>query len=151
MEHYGLLKTLLAISLKVPLAACSGWAALCIRLDQSGQQRWLVDRLTRQSAMLLLPGLKMEIAALMMSCCIISWHLVCCHSFLSGISDASETVYRWRSSLCLFRPTWWFRFVRAPEDCQVQSPWWCQIVLQESTLSSAKSHRPTFTFFNLPS
>lgn len=103
----------------------------------------------RQSAMLSPSGLKMKKAALIMSCCIISWHYVCCHSVLSGIFDASETVYRWRSRLCLFSPTWWFRLVRVPEDCQVQSPWWCQIVPQESTLSSAKSHRTTVMFFNL--
>lgn len=150
VEHYGLLKAWLAVSLKAPVAARSAWPAPCIHLDQSIQQRWLMDRLTHWSTMLLLSGLKMEKAALMMSCCIISWRFVCCHSFLSGIFDASETVYRWRSRLCLLSPTWWFRLVRVPEDCQVQSPWWCQIVLQESTLSSAKLHRPTFTFFNLP-
>lgn len=49
-----------------------------------------------------------------------------------------ETVCRWKSSLCLFSPTWWFRLVGVPEACQVQSPWWCQIFPHQDRLSSAK-------------
>lgn len=81
-----------------------------------------------------------------MSCCSVRWHYVCCYSSLPGIFGTLETVYRWRSRLCLLSPTWWFRLVRVPEGCQVQSPWWCQIVPHQCSLSSAKSHWTTVMF-----
>lgn len=58
-----------------------------------------------------------------------------------------ETVCRWKSSLCLFSPTWWFRLVGVPEACQVQSPWWCQIFPHQDRLSSAK-HRNHICLFS---
>lgn len=88
-------------------------------------------------------------AALMMSCCSIYWHYVCCQSFLSGIFGASETVCRWKSRLCLFSPTWWFRLVWVPEGCQVQSPQQRQILPQQPCLSSAKSTPPRLFFLSL--
>lgn len=99
-------------------------------------------------AALTLSGLKMEMAALMMSRCIIGWLCVCGHSFLAGMFGALETVCRWKSKLCLFSPTWWFTLVRVPEDCQVQSPWWSQIGPHQPCLSSAKSHKTMMMFIS---
>lgn len=97
-------------------------------------------------------------AAVTRGCCSVRWHRVCCYSSLPGIFGASETVCRWRSRLSLFSPTWWFRLVGVPQACQVQSPWWCQIVSRQSSLSSSNLYRNhsydflfSFFFFSLTS